>query len=65
MSRNVDVLAVALLLAGIAVYAHARALIVFEVNSHRIGFTHYTRTIVVPPETPAPPSLPHIKVMRD
>jgi hypothetical protein len=65
VSRNIDILAVALLLAGIAVYSQARHLVVLEINSHGIGFTHYSRMVVVPPHVPAPPALPHMKVMRD
>jgi hypothetical protein len=63
--RNVDIVAVTLLLAGIAVYAQARNVINCEIASHRLGFTHYSRMIVVPPRVPSPPPLPHIKVMRD
>jgi hypothetical protein len=63
--RNVDIVAVTLLLVGIAVYTQARNVITFEINSHRIGFTHYSRMMVVPPCVPSPPRLPHIKVMRD
>ena len=63
--RNVDIVAVTLLLAGIAVYAQARNVINCEISSHRIAFTHHTRMIVVPPRVPRPPQFPHIKVMRD
>jgi hypothetical protein len=64
VSRNVDIVAVTLLLVGIAVYAHVRNVISFEINSHRFEFTH-SRMIVLPPRVPPPPPLPHIKVMRD
>ncbi|HZS55329.1 MAG TPA: hypothetical protein VFA65_13080 [Bryobacteraceae bacterium] len=65
MSRNVDLIAVGLLLLGIVVYSHVRNLVVLAVNDHNIGFTRYSRTIIVPPRPPTPPRLPHIKVMRD
>jgi len=65
VSRNVDLIAVGLLLLGIAVYAQTRKMVVMAVNDHGIGFTRYSRTIVVPPRAPLSPAVPHIKVMRD
>lgn len=65
MSRNVDIVAVTLLLVGIAVVTQARDVITFEVNAHRIGFTTCPRMVIVPPRVPSPPPLPRIKVMRD
>jgi hypothetical protein len=65
VSRNVDLIAVGLLLLGIAVYTQTRKMVVMAVNDHGIGFTRYSRTVIVPPRAPLPPALPHIKVMRD
>ncbi|MBV8897637.1 MAG: hypothetical protein JO051_14085 [Acidobacteriaceae bacterium] len=65
MSRNVDVVAVTLLLAGVALVAQARHVITFGVDARRIAWTTCPRMVIVPPRVPSPPPLPRIKVMRD
>lgn len=62
--RNVDIIAIGLLLTGIAVYAHIRHMVVFEISSHRIGVFPANRAIIVP-AVPAPPPIPHVRIMRD
>ena len=65
MSRNVDLIAVALLLGGIAVYAHTRNLFANAMNAHRIGFVRSSHMIVVPvPPSPPVPN-PPVRFMRD
>ncbi len=48
--KHVDLIAIGILLCGIAVYSHARKLVVFEFNPPQsIGFTHSQRpTVVIP-----------------
>lgn len=65
MSRNVDIVAVTLLLAGIAVYSQVRHFAVLEFDSHGFGLLRSRRIMVVPPLRPMQPMPPHIKVMRD
>jgi hypothetical protein len=65
MSRNVDIVAVGALLAGIAVYSHTRNLVVNAMNAHHIGFIHSSHVVVVPvAPTPPLPDLP-VRIMRD
>ena len=65
MSRNVDLVAVALLLGGIAVYAHTRNLVVNAINAHRIDVVRPSHMILVPvPKPPAVP-IPPVRFMRD
>jgi hypothetical protein len=65
MSRNIDVIAMALLLAGFAIYTSARSCVLTALNAHRIGFTNYTHTMVIPPAPPAPAIPPAVRFMRD
>ena len=65
MSRNVDLVAVGLLLGGIALYAHTRNVFVNAMNAHRIGFVHSSHVIVVPVPPPPPVPNPPVRFMRD
>ena len=65
MSRNVDLLAVALLLGGIALYAHTRNLVVNAMNAHRNGFVRPSHMIVVPVPNPPAVPIPPVRFMRD
>ena len=66
MTRNIDVVAMAVLLAGFAVYSCARTCVLTAIDAHRIAFTH-TRAIVIPavPAAPAVPIPPPLRFMRD
>ena len=67
MTRNVDLIAIAALLLGIAVFWHIRNACVLAINAHRIDVHRYTHTFTVPapPALPVPPPLPHIRIFRD
>jgi hypothetical protein len=54
--KHVDLIAIGALLCGIALYSHARRLVVFEFNSaKKVGFTRYDRPVVVTPRVPCIP----------
>ena len=54
--RHVDLIAIGLLLCGIALYSNARNLVVLEINSGKqVGFTRYHRPSVEFPEIPRIP----------
>ncbi len=54
--KHIDLIAVGVLLCGIALYYHARSLVVFEFDpGHRIGFTQYRHPVVVAPPMPRIP----------
>ena len=68
MTRNIDVVAMAILLAGFAVYSCARTCVLTAINAHRVTFTHYARAVVIPPVPAAPPVPavpPAVRFMRD
>ena len=66
MSRNVDLIAIAALLLGFAVYAQIRHCVVTAVNAHRVTIQPYMHTFIVPaPAVPAMPPVPHFRIMRD
>ncbi|MBV9500009.1 MAG: hypothetical protein JO138_11605 [Acidobacteriaceae bacterium] len=55
-SKNVDVLAIALLLLACFFFAQVRNAVRFELGAHRIGFTNrHVGPIIVVPEPPRPP----------
>jgi uncharacterized membrane protein len=60
MSRNVDIIAVGLILLGFALFMQARNVFRFEVASHRVGafYRPYGPVIVVPEPPSAPPPVP-------
>ena len=65
MSRNIDLVAVGLLLGGIALYSHTRDLCVNAINAHRIGIMRSPQ-VMVAPVPPAPPiPNPPVRFMRD
>ncbi len=54
--KHVDLIAIGLLLGGIAVYTHVRSLMLFEFDpGRRMGFTNYHRSTVVIPDIPPLP----------
>jgi hypothetical protein len=64
MSRNVDLVAVGLLLGGIALYAHTRNFCANAINAHRIGLrSSHVVVVPVPPSPPIPN--PSARFMRD
>ncbi|HEY7306452.1 MAG TPA: hypothetical protein VH601_20170 [Bryobacteraceae bacterium] len=60
MSRNIDIIAVGLILLGFALFTQARNAFRFEVASHRVGIFHrpYGPVIVIPDPPPPPPPIP-------
>ncbi len=62
MMRNIDIVAVAVLLFGIALFTHARRLVVFQVNqTHGIRFSPhgpYYRPMVIKPDVRP---IPHMR----
>jgi hypothetical protein len=64
MSRNIDIIAITLLLAGMAVCAEARNVMIKCQVTRGFGYAQYARTVVAPPPMPPPP-FSHFKVMRD
>jgi hypothetical protein len=56
-NRNVDIIAIALLLLAFAFFTQVRNAVHFELSTHRVGFTnrHFGPVIVVPPRPPLPP----------
>ncbi|HSU59974.1 MAG TPA: hypothetical protein VLI55_11725 [Bryobacteraceae bacterium] len=66
MSRNIDIIAVGLILLGFAVFTQTRNAFRFEVTSHRLGFFHQPYgPIVVIPDPPPAPHVPPIPFTRD
>ena len=67
MSRNVDLIAIAALLLGFAVYSQIRHAVVIAVNAQRVTMQPYTHTFIVPPVPDAPRvcPVPHFRIMRD
>jgi hypothetical protein len=67
VTRNVDLIAVGLLLLGIAAYVWTRDIVAFAMNSHGIVFSHGAHAIIAPAPPPPPPpiALPHVRIMRD
>ena len=65
MNRNVDLIAIGVLLAGIAVYASTRNCIMVAINSHHFTVMPYSQPTAVP--MPAPPPIPNppVRFMRD
>ncbi len=54
--KHVDLIAIGILLCGIAVYTHARKVVIFEFNPARtIGFTHYRSPAAAIPRVPRIP----------
>lgn len=54
--KHVDLIAIGILLCGIAAYSHARKVVVFEVNATRkIAITQYRCPTVVVPRAPRIP----------
>lgn len=66
MSRNIDIIAVGLILLGFAVFTEARNAFRFEVTTHRVGVFHppYGPVVVIPDPPPAP-TVPAIPFTRD
>ena len=65
MSRNVDVVAVALLLGGIGLYACGRNFLINAINAHRMGIMGASHVIVVPVPPPPPVPDPPVRFMRN
>jgi hypothetical protein len=54
--KNVDIIAIGLILLGFALFTQARNAFRFEVTSHRVGvFHHAYGPVVVIPDAPPPP----------
>jgi hypothetical protein len=66
MTRNVDIIAIGLILLGFAIFTQARNTVRFEVTSHRVGVFHrpYGPVVVIPGPPPAP-HVPPIPFTRD
>ncbi len=56
--RNVDIIAVAVLLAGAAIFAHTRSVVFFNLDRGHIRFTHYHGPHIAVPQ---PPRLPYTR----
>ena len=65
MNRNVDLIAIGVLLAGIAVYASTRNCIMVAVSSHRLTVMPYPHVTTVPMPQPPPFPDPPVRFMRD
>ena len=62
MTRNIDIVAIALLLLGIALYMHVRHFVVLHLDEHGLHVRPDMNRIIVPPPPPPPP---HVWIMRD
>jgi hypothetical protein len=65
VSRNVDIAAVVLLLAGIALFSGARNQFASRIDFRKIAFTRCAKMVIVPPHVPSPPPIPHVRTVRD
>ena len=67
MTRNVDIIAVGLILLGFAVFTQARNAVRLEVTSHHVGIFHHRPygPVVVIPDPPHAPHVPPIPFTRD
>ena len=65
MSSNVDLVAVGVLLGGIALYVHTRNFCANAINAQQIGVLRSSHVIVVPAPPPPPIPAPPVRFMRD
>jgi hypothetical protein len=64
--RNIDIIAVGLILLGFALFTEARNAFHFQVTSHRVGIFHHPYgPVVVIPDPPPAPGAPAIPFTRD
>ena len=63
MSKHVDLIAVGVLLTGIAIFTQARQVVVFELGKQvrLVRIMPQRKVVIVPSCTPAPPPLPFVR----
>jgi hypothetical protein len=62
VTRNIDIVAIALLLLGIALYVHFRQCVTLQLDEHGVHVRPDINRIAIPPPPPAPP---HVWIMRN
>jgi hypothetical protein len=62
VTRNIDIVAIALLLLAIALYTHLRHFVILQLDENGVRLRPDMNRIIIPPPPPVPP---HVWTMRD